>query len=321
MNAKIIALPAVCAAVVAAAVSGVVVWQKRENVAIAEANAAESREAKAKEDRKKSEAEARIAEANKVAEEAKLKAAEEARKAEKDRLEAAKIEDGISKRNKETAEANRKKAEAEAKAAADAKESEKIKAKASKDESDAAKAIADEALRSSELNAQAEADKLAREKLRSDAIVAEAKLLELRAIDFATIERQLIEYKQELDERERALHPDKTAADLAWVAEREADVVGGETNRLKKAEKILPENNPCLPRETRELAKSERIAKETLGENEARARASVTARLEELYASARAEGRVVDAEYYLKTLKSLYPDWEMRANERQEERK
>ena len=320
MNAKLIAFLAVCAAVVAAGVSGVMVWQKRESIAIAEANAAESREVAAKEERRKAEAEARAAEARLAAEEAARKGAVETRKAEEARLEANKIAEDTAAANLEIAENNRKKAEAEAKAAADAREAEKLKAKSAKDEAEAARAIADEALKAAELNAQAESDKLAREKLRSDATIAERDLLELRRIDFVKIENELIEYKQELDERERALHPDRTAADLTWVAEAEAETIG-ETNILRKAAKTLPENDPSLPRATRELARSERLLAESIESERARAREDAIARLEELYRRARAEDRVVDADYYLKTLKSMYPDWNQKTKEMEEEKK
>lgn len=320
MNAKTIAVLAVCAAVIAAAVSGVVVWQKRESVALAEQNAAESREARAKDERRKAEADARSAEAKQAETEAAAKAAEENRKAEEARLETERLAAETAEANLETAENNRKKAEAEAKAAADAREAEKLKAKAARDEAETARAIADEALRTAELNAQAEADKLAREKLRSDAVVAEANLLELRRIDFETIERELIEYKQELDERERALHPDKTAADLTWVAEAEAETIG-ETNKARKAAKPLPENDPSLPKETRELARKERLLGESFEAERTRMRKEAVARLEALRRKAREEDRVVDAEYYFKAIKSLYPDWEPETQEKEEEKK
>ena len=322
MNAKTIAVLAVCAAVIAAAVSGVVVWQKRERVALAEATKAESLEVAAKEERRKAEADARAAEAKKAQAEASAKAAADSRKAEEARLKANRLEEDTAAANLEIAENNRKKAVAEANAAADAKEAEKVKAKAARDEAEAAKAIADEAMRTAELNAQAEADKLAREKLRSDAVIAEAKLLELRRIDFETIERSLVEYKQELDERERALRPDKTAADLAWVAEAEAETIG-ETNRVKKAVKVLPENDPSLPKETRELARRERLLGEAFEAERERIRNEAIARLETLLRKAREEDRVVDAESYFKTIKSLYPDWKpgMQEQEKEEEKK
>ena len=297
-------------AILAAAGAAVYVASSNESEALALAQAAESKESKARAAQKKAEAEERTAKANAEAEKAKAEAEKENRIAAEANEEANRLAQETAEIKAEAAENDRIAKAAEAKAAFDLKEAEKIKAKAAKEESDAAQAVAESAERTAALNAQAEADKLAREKLRSDAIVAEVKLLELRKIDFETIERTLIEYQQELDERERALHPDKTAADLTWVGEAEADVIGAETNKLRKAVKVLPENDPNLPKESRELARRLRLAKEEDAKRSEETKRDVATRLEALYQKAREEDRVIDAEYYYKTLKTLYPDWE-----------
>ena len=76
---------------------------------------------------------------------------------------------------------------------------------------------------------------------------------------------------------------------------------------------MLPENDPSLPKETRELAKAERVRSQADDILKEDARARVVAPIEKLYVAARKEGRTVDAEYYRQVLKSMYPDWEYRA--------
>ena len=155
--------------------------------------------------------------------------------------------------------------------------------------------------------------KLETEKRKSEAILAEATALQLRKVDFEQLQRDLMEFKQELDERERALHPDTTIYDssnVTWVAEREADVIGGETNLLSRAKgAVLPENDPSLPQATRDLAKATRRRYEATTNRLAASQAKVVGELEKLLESARREGRVIDANFYLKSIKSLYPDY------------
>ena len=62
--------------------------------------------------------------------------------------------------------------------------------------------------------------------------------------------------------------------------------------------------------ESRILAKAERLRSEGAGESAKRVKEAVVASVEALYVAAIKEGRVVDAEFYRKTLKSMYPDWE-----------
>ena len=117
-----------------------------------------------------------------------------------------------------------------------------------------------------------------------------------------------MEYKRELDERERALHPDKTSADRVWVEEREADVIGG-TNNIRRLKKVQPEEDMSIPRESRKLAKAERLCAEDFAERVLAASNTVVTTLERLFEAALREDRVVDAAYYKKAIKMYYPNW------------
>lgn len=305
MNSKVVFALALFASVVAAAVSGVVVMNKREAVARAAAARAESEEATAASEAKKARADESAELARAAAKENEAKAAAEDRQAKEAERETEKLALQRAKEEKAKAAADAETAKAKANEAADLRAAEKAKA-------DAEKAIAEAA----RLAAQAEADKakavadaLEAERIRSEAVVAEARLLELRKIDFETIERDLIEYRQELDEREAALRPEKTAADLAWVGDREADIIGGDTNRVRRASKPLPENDVDLPRETRILARAERLRLEDDAVLANVSSNALVSALERLYLQAVREDRVVDAQYYLKNIKMHYPNW------------
>lgn len=315
MNGKVVSTVAVCLAIIAAAVAGVIVTGNRAAEARAKAAKAESDEARAASEAKKAKAE-ESAEASRAA--AAASEAEKAlqnRKAKEAERDAERLALAKAKEEKAKSEADAEAAKARAREAADLRAAEKAKSDAEKAAAESAMAVAEAEERKAEAEAQAAADTLATEKLKSDAIIAEENLLYLRKINFEEIERDLIEYRQELDERERALHPDKTAADLTWVGEREADVIGGETNRVRRTAKPLPENDMQLPRETRALAKAERLAAEGDAARAAETRAELVATLERLYIAALREDRVVDADYYRKSLKSFYPDWELKLAE------
>ena len=132
---------------------------------------------------------------------------------------------------------------------------------------------------------------------------------------YEELNAELLEYQRELDERERALRPEKTIADLAWLPDEDTEVDENGRARPRKKEPKLPENDTTLPKETRALAKANRMraqADDVLAEA---ARARVVAPIEKLYVAALKEGRIVDAEYYRGVLKSMYPDWEYKAPE------
>ena len=319
MNGKVVSIVAVSLAIMAAAVAGVIATGNRAAEARAKVAKAESDEARAASEAKKALAEESAALANAAAKENEAKTAAENRKAKEVERETERLALARAKEEKAKSEADAEAAKARAAEAADLRAAEKSKSDAEKATAESARAVAEAEARKAEAEAQAEADALAAEKLKDDAIIAEEKLLELRKINFEAIERDLNEYRQELDERERALRPDKTAADLTWVGEREADVIGGETNRVRRAVKPLPEDDMELPRETRALAKAERLASESDAAHAAETRAGLVAALERLYLAALREDRVVDADYYRTSLKSLYPDWEL--NPTEEEKK
>ena len=295
MNLKLFAVISVSLAVVAGAVAYVMNGMSREAEARLLAEKAASEEAKAEAKRKTAKAEAEKAEAEKKAAELEKEAAELKLRADAE---------------------SRKAKEAAAKAADAEKESAKLKAeaaaklaKAAEDEKVKAKALENAA----SLNAEAENAKLQAEKMRSEKVIAEAKALELSKIDFETWQRDLLELEQSLNEREMALKPEKTIADLAWVGGGE-DVVVDKDGTLKKQVKkqYLAENDKALPYETRRLAKRERLIAEAQKRDAEKVREIIVSRIEKLYVEALKEDRIVDAEYYKENLKSLYPDWEFK---------
>lgn len=318
MKVKHIAIMLFSVAVIVASVAAIVVSNNRATAARAlaerEAAAADKAQAMAKAEKAKTDAEAekrRAAEAKqKTAEEeratadANRKAAADSKVAAEDNRKAKEAESATARANSEAARA--KKAEADA------------ALKIAREEKDKAKALAE----AETLKAQAEADKLAAEKLKSDRIIAEAKALELRQIDFQTLERDLMEWKLDLEEREKALKPEKTIADLSWVGGDEDMEVGENgTVRVKKKEPYRAENDRTLPKTSRKLAKTERIVYEKMAEHQSEVRESVVKSLEKLYVDALKEDRVVDADFYRKSIKSLYPDWEFKGEEKKEDTK
>ena len=311
MNAKIVAIVAVCVAVVAACVSGVVISMQRADAARAEADRAASEETIAS--KRVREAETERATAAAAAREAEAKAASEkaalaATEAENEKL---RLESENLVAKKALAAEERAKADAEAKKAADLKAAKEAELKAAKENADAARA-----------KEQAAADDLAR--VEATKAIREAETLKLKVSmaelvsekqRYEELNAELLEYQRELDERERALRPEKTIADLAWLPDEDTEVDEDGRARPRKKEPKLPENDPTLPRETRALAKADRIRAQADGILSEAARARVVAPIEKLYVAALKDGRVVDAEYYRSVLKSMYPDWEYKAPE------
>ena len=309
MNAKVISIVAICAAVVAAAVAGVVVMNDRAAIARANAARAESEEAAAASEAKKSRAEEAAALASAAAAENSAKAASENRKAKEAELETERLAGARAKEEAAKAASDAEAAKARAREAADLRAAERAKSDAAKAAADSARDVAQAEAAKAQAEAEAAAAALERERLASEKTIAEARLYELRQVDLDSLERELAEWQRDLNEREEALRPEKTAADLTWVGEREADVIGGESNRVRRVAKPLPENDPDVPRESRMLSRAERLKRE---EDAARANTSsnaVVSTLERLYLRAVREDRVVDAEYYLKGIRMYYPNW------------
>ena len=306
---KLISIVSVCGAIIAASAAAIVVATQRADAARAYAEAAASEEVKAEAERKAEQAAAQQ-------EADKRRTAEASEKAEADRLAAAKLAQEQALIEQKTAEENRLAKEAEAvtaKAEAEKASANRDAAKLTADTAKAEKAKAADLAKAEEAKARGEEAKLAAEQLKSEKVIAEAKLLELRKIDFETAQQTLNEWRLDLEEREAALAPEKTIADLAWAGEQE-DMTVDENGDLKKIKKAVysPETDRSLPRSTRWLAKVERLAHEAETNELAQVRASVVRPLEKLYVEAIRENRVIDAEYYKKTLKSLYPDWEFK---------
>ena len=319
MNAKIVAIVAVCVAVVAAGISGVVISMQRADAARAAADKAASEETIASKRAREAELERATAAARAREEEAKEKSAATALAAAEAENEKLKLENENLAEKKAIAADERAKADADAKRAADLKAAKELEHKTAKENADAERA-----------KAQAAADELAR--AEATRAIREAETLKLKysinelqaeKLRYEELNAELVEYQKELDERERALRPEKTIADLSWLPDEDTEVDENGKAHPRKKVKMLPENDPNLPKETRELAKAERIraqADDILKED---ARARVVAPLEKLYVAAVKEGRTVDAAYYRAALKSMYPDWEYKAppEEAKEEKK
>ena len=306
---NLIAVTAVAAAVIAGAVAYVKNGMSREAEARLLAKAAASEAAKAEAERKTGKAAAEKAAAEAKAAEAEAAAQADAKEAARMEKESAELKLKADSENRKAKEAALKAAEAERAAA-------KLKAAEAADRANCAAAEKEKAkaLENAEaLKAAAQADRLAAEKLRSEKVIAEAKMLELAKIDFETWQRNLIEFEQSLEERERALKPEKTIADLAWVGGADDKVVDEKGNlRVLKTERYLAENDKSLPRAARRLAKLQRELSEEEADRAAKVRADIVSRIESMYIQALREDRVVDAEFYKKNLKSLYPDWEFK---------
>jgi hypothetical protein len=321
VNLKLFAVIAVGLAVVAGSVAYVMNGKSREAEARLLSEKVASEEAKAEAKRKTAKAEAEKAAAERKIAEDNAAAQADARKAAELEKEAAELKlraDGESRKAKEAA----------VKAAELENENAKLKAEAAAKLSKAAEAERQKAMAlesAASLNAEAERARLQAEKLRSDKIIAEAKALELSKIDFETWQRDLVELEQSLNERERALKPEKTIADLAWVG-GDDDMVIDEGGNLVKGKKApyLAENDKSLPLGTRRLSRIERIVAEGEAAEAGRLRERLIARLVKMYVEAVKDGRAIDAEYYRQNLKSLYPDWEFKgedANKDKEEKK
>lgn len=306
MNSKLISIIAVSIAVIAAAVAAIVVSINRSNEAkaYAEAEAAEADAAAA---------EARTAKAAADAEAEKRRTAEATKDAKADEKKTQELAKETAELEKKAAEEKARAKSAEAAKAASEAETARAKKETARANADAAKA---EQLKAKELavieteKAEAAAANLAIEKLKNDKVIAEAKLLELRKIDFETLERDLNEWRLDLEERERALQPEKTIADLSWAGGIEDSIIDDKGNIKKQVkEKYDPEKDVSLPSTSRNLAKTQRIALEKHEAMGMKTRASIVSSMEKLYVDALKENRVIDADFYRKSILSMYPDW------------
>ena len=220
MNAKIVAIVAVCVAVIAAGISGVVISMQRADAARAAADKAASEETIASKRAREAELERATAAANAREAEAKEKSAATALAAAEAENEKLKLENENLAEKKAIAADERATAEAEAKKAADLKAAKDAELKTAKENADAerakAQAAADELARAEATRAIREAETL---KLK----VSMAELAEERQ-RYEALNAELLDYQKELDERERALRPEKTIADLSWLPDEDTEI-------------------------------------------------------------------------------------------------
>ena len=318
MNSKLVSIVAVSLAVIVAGIAAVVVSANRSDAAKAyaeaEASAAEKAAAEARAVAKATEAESE----KRRADEANQKAKEDELAAQKLAKETAEIEAKAAADNKAAAEANAKVEQAKA----DQMRASRDEARAKSEQAKADQQKAHEQAVAATAKAEEEASRLAKEKLQSDKILAEAKLLKLRKIGFETLERELAAWKFDLEERERALQPEKTISDLSWAGGTEDTIIDAEGNVKKQEKKQYdPEKDRSTPVPSRKLARANRIVREKHEALADATRSSVIASLEKLYVAALKDDRTVDAAFYRQSILSMYPDWKFKGAEKGEEKK
>jgi colicin import membrane protein len=301
---KAVVYVAISAAVLSASVFGIVYFLSKADIAKSNAIKAESESAmqlsKEKElrlEKSKAEALERTAIAN------QKKAEEDTKKADAD-FKRSQLEHEKAALDKIRAEqehlkavADQKRVEAEKAKVSDELSLQKSKESTAKAESEKAKSLA----AAEEAKSQEALYRLEHEKLLAEKLLAEKFVYEMRLSDIETLEKELQEYKMELDERERALKPELTLKDLD---DSSADVIEDAKNQK------LSENDKSLPLESRKLAKSERLSTEKYNAMLSSVRSNVVARIEKLYIEAIQDDRVIDAEFYRNQIKTMYPDWE-----------
>lgn len=310
LDQKAITVVAVSLAIILAAIAAIVVSANRadeaKSYAEAEAAQADIEAAQAKKDRAAADVERE-----------KRQRAEADAQAKKDELEKQRLA-------KETAEI-------EAKAAADKRVTAEKNAAAEQARSDAARALREAVVASNQTvraeldraakqataeqaKADSEAAKLAKEKLKAERIIAEAEVLKHRQSDYEALERNLLEWKLELEERERALKPEKTIADLAWAGGMEDTIIDDKGNVRKQVKTVYdPEKDMELPEQSRHLARAERKVRESQDAAGSETRAAILKSMEKLYVDALKENRVIDADFYKKSILVMYPDWKFEA--------
>lgn len=307
MNGKSILILAglLAVAAIAGAAGYIVTSGNRRVEAQAKAQAQRSAAAKAQAETVRAEEEAKTQAAVAKTAEEKRQQAEVVAANERLAAERAAAEAKAAEEKAKAAAAESSAAAEKAKEAAAVRDAEKARAETARLEKEKAEALA----KAEAAKAEAAANALAKEKAAGERVIAEAKALELRQIDFATMAQQLAELKQELDEREAALRPEKTITDLVWLPDEETEVTADGKVKPKKKEPYLAEKDRSLPPETRALAKTARLVAQDEKERADITRAKVVKDLESLYVAAIRADSPVDAEYYRQVILSLYPDW------------
>ena len=123
--------------------------------------------------------------------------------------------------------------------------------------------------------------------------------------------------RKDLEERERALQPEKTIADLSWAGGTEDTIIDEKGNVKKQEKKVYdPEKDMSVPAESRKLAKVNRVVREKHETQAGATRDSVVSSMESLYVAALKDGRTIDAEFYKQSILSMYPDWKFKVEEK-----
>ena len=294
------------------AVSLAFVFSAREGIARSEAAAIEAKrdaaadelraaeEQKASEEvaRQKAESEARAAEANAKAQEEAARMAEEQTEQKALDLERKK-EERLAK-------------EAEMKAAEAARETARLQLEAARLTNEVAKTTLERVQREHETAAFA----LEAKRLEAEKVLKEAELRATNVADLVQWERDLIDLARELKEREDALTPEKTIADLVWLPDETTEI--DENGRLRsKKTTVLPEDNPELTPEARALARQTRLALEAQTNAVNRMTQSAIRTLENLYVKALKADRPDQARSYKKAIKAIDPLWVYQAPQKE----
>lgn len=301
---KAVVFVSVSAAVLALCVFGIVYFTLKADIARSNAAKAESeaaiqlsREKEARLEKSKAESLERTALLN------QKKAEEDSKKADADfkrsQLEAerAALDKARAEQERLKALADQQRLELEKAKASEELSLQKSKEATAKAEAEKAKSVSDAETR----KLQEAQYRLEHEKLLAEKILAEKSVYEMRLSNIDTLEKELLEYRQELDERERALRPELTIKDL----DTSSQDVAADAKRAN-----LPENDRSLPLSSRKLAKSERLYAENHDEILSSVKSNVVSRIEKLYVKAIQDDRVVDAEFYRNQIKNMYPEWE-----------
>ncbi len=287
---------ALAVAVIAAIVGAVVFISHRRDIASFEANAKASEEEAAN-------AKAKEAKALKEAEEAKRETAKLELEREKSRIKAAEVEVASQlaasenlKLKSRIAEDERMTAEAKAKESSDVRakaEAELSCAKALKDAENAKLKTAEaEVVVSENQRAKAEAEtlKLRHSLAELDGLKSEydARIAEMDALT------------RDLEEMKRALTPERTISDLMTVGDEESVITT----------KVAEEDDKNTPNGKRELIKAEKELAFIRSEIQDNVRELRIAKLVDLMKAAIKADKVVEAKYYYRAIREMYPDWE-----------
>lgn len=276
---------------------------------------------KAQSNRKAAEAEAR--KAKDLAAEAKAKA-----DAARDERQARLAAEAEAKELAKAKEAEVKAAEASARAAAEnarkaEAERKTVEAKRAAAESMARYAAATNAIKQAELEAALAAAKIV--ELDIEKLVAASNVLVLQKADYAAKLAEVEALQEELRRREEQTRPNKTLlqlmeaeekafqAELAELAKKDAEFAKEEALRRR----ILREGVPAAPKKPlsaadQRLFDADAAIADAAGEVQKLFEKRMVLRLEALVAQAMKDGRMEEAESYLKTLASLVPGYEPR---------